>query len=67
VTALTGGALIWAVIADQSVPRLEGASESYEGLLTALTIIAAAVAWGVYGLGVALGRLVLPRFRRPRA
>jgi hypothetical protein len=64
VIALTGGAVIWAVIADESVPRLEGTSESYEGLLTALTVIAAAAAWAAYGVAVAVGRLVLPRLSR---
>ena len=66
VTALTGGTLIWAVTEDQSTPRLPDASDSYEGLLTLAAILAGAAAWAAYGLGVAVGRLVLPRLRRPR-
>jgi hypothetical protein len=66
VIALTGGTLIWAVTEDQSFVGEPDASESYEGWLTALAVIAVAVAWAAYGLGVAAGRLLLPRLRRPR-
>jgi hypothetical protein len=66
VIALTGGTLLWAVTVDQSFVGDPGASESYQGLLTALAVIAVAVAWAAYGLGVAAGRLILPRLRRPR-
>jgi hypothetical protein len=65
VIALTGGTLVWAVTEDQSFVGEPDASES--GLLTALAVIAVAVAWAAYGLGVAVGRLMLPRLRRPRA
>ena len=66
VIALTGGALIWAVTEDQGFVGDPSSSESFEGLLTALAVFAVAVAWAAYGLGVALGRLLLPRLRRPR-
>jgi hypothetical protein len=65
VIALTGGALLWAVTVDQSYVEEPGASESYKGVLTVLAVIAVAVAWAAYGLGVAAGRLILPRLRRP--
>jgi hypothetical protein len=66
VIALTGGTLLWAVTVDQSYVEEPGASESYKGVLTVLAVIAVAVAWAAYGLGVAAGRLILPRLRRPR-
>jgi hypothetical protein len=50
---------------DQSSIGDPGASQPYKGLATVLAILAAAVAWAAYGLGVALGRFVLPRLRRP--
>jgi hypothetical protein len=67
VIALTGGTLIWAVTEDRSIEREPGASDSWEGVLTAFAVLAVAAAWAVYGLGVVLGRLILPRLRRPRA
>ena len=67
VIALTGGTLLWAVTEDQSVVREPGASDSWEGVLTALAVLAVAVVWAAYGLGVVLGRLMLPRLRPPRA
>ena len=67
VIALTGSMLIWAVTEDQSFVVEPDASESYKGLLTALAVIAVAAAWAAYGLGVFLGRLILPRLRRPGA
>ena len=66
VIALTGGTLLWAVTWDQSFVGDPDASESYDGLLTVLAVLAVAVAWAAYGLGVVIGRLVLPRLRRPR-
>jgi hypothetical protein len=66
VIALTGGTLLWAVTVDQSYVEEPGASESYKGVLTVFAVIAVAVAWAAYGLGVAAGRLILPRLRRPR-
>jgi hypothetical protein len=65
VTALTGGTLIWVATLDMSSVGAEGPPE-YQGLATALTILAGAAAWAAYGLGVAAGRLVLPRPRRQR-
>jgi hypothetical protein len=65
VIALTGGTLLWAVTEDQSFVGEPGASS--EGLLTALAVLAVAAAWAAYGLGVAVGRFILPRLRRPRA
>jgi hypothetical protein len=67
VIALTGGTLIWAVTEDQSFVGEPGASESYEGWLTALAVLAVAAVWAAYGLGVAVWRRMLPRLRRPRA
>jgi hypothetical protein len=67
VIALTGGTLIWAVTEDQSFEGEPGASDSWEGVLTAFAVLAVAAAWAVYGLGVVLGRLIVPRLRRPRA
>jgi hypothetical protein len=67
VIALTGGTLLWAVTEDQSFVGEPGASESYEGWLTALAVLAVAAAWAAYGLGVAVWRRMLPRVRRPRA
>jgi hypothetical protein len=65
--ALTGGTLLWVVTEAQSFVGEPGASESYEGLFTALAVLAVAAAWAAYGLGVAVGRRMLPRLRRPRA
>jgi hypothetical protein len=67
VIALTGGTLIWAVTEDQSFEGEPGASDSWEGVLTAFAVLAVAAAWAVYGLGIVLGRLIVPRLRRPRA
>jgi hypothetical protein len=64
VIALTGGTLIWAVTEDQSFVGEPGASDSWEGALTALAVLAVATAWAAYG-GVVLGRLILPRLQRP--
>jgi hypothetical protein len=66
VIALTGATLLWAVTEDQSFVGDPGASESYQGLLTLLAIVAVALAWAAYGIGVAAGRFMLPRLRRPR-
>jgi hypothetical protein len=67
VIALTGGLLLWAVTEDESFERDAGASESYEGLLTFLAVVVVAAMWAAYGLGVAVGRVVLFRLRRRRA
>jgi hypothetical protein len=67
VIALTGGTLLWAVTWDRSFVGEPGASDSSEDLVTVLAAIAVAAAWAAYGLGVAVGRLMLPRLRRPPA
>ena len=67
VIALTGGMLIWAVTEDQSYQGDPSASDSWEGVLTMFAVLAFAAAWAVYGLGVVLGRRIMPRLRRPRA
>ena len=67
VIAVTGGTLLWAVTEDQSFVGDPDASESYQGLLTLLAFGAAGLGWAAYGLGVAAGRVMLPRPRRPRA
>jgi hypothetical protein len=66
VTAVTGGTLIWVATLDLSYVGDPSSSESYQGFATAFTILAGAAAWAAYGLGVAAGRLVLPRPRPPR-
>jgi hypothetical protein len=66
VIALTCGAVLWAAVADRSYECDPGASECYRGLGTFLAIVAAALAWAAYGIGVALGRLMLPRPPRRR-
>jgi hypothetical protein len=66
VIALTGGAVLWALVEDASMYCDPGGSECYRGLLTMLVLAAAAGAWAAYGIGVALGRLMRPRPLRPR-
>lgn len=52
VATATGGAVAAALIADWTHPCAEGASECYRGLLTLLTLVAAAFVW--CGVAVAL-------------
>lgn len=66
VIALTAGAVLWAGIEDHTYECNPDASECYRGLGTFLAVVAAALAWAAYGIGVAAGRFMLPRLRRPR-
>jgi hypothetical protein len=66
VIALTGGAVLWALVEDTSMYCGPGDSECHRGLLTMLALFGAALAWAAYGSGVALGRLRRPRPLRPR-
>lgn len=67
VVGITGGTLVWALVEDRSYECSPDASECYSGLLTFLAFTGVALAWAAYGLGVAAGRFMLPRLRRPRA
>jgi hypothetical protein len=58
VAAATGGFVVWAAVVDRAGTCSPDASECYRGLLTALAVAAAVLAWAAYGLGVVTGRAV---------
>jgi hypothetical protein len=67
VVALTGGAMTWAILEDRAFPCNPDASDCYDGLLTLVVFVAAALVWAVYGLALLLARSTRLRPPPPRA